>query len=179
MSRIIAGTARGRRLSVPRGERTRPTADRAREGMFSSLQSLVDLEGAHVLDLYAGSGAIGLDALSRGAGQVTLVEDDPLAVRAIEANIDAVGLPGAQVVADRVEDFLLGPAAPYDLVVLDPPYELAVDPVLADLPPWLAPDAVVVVERRTGSAEPAWPPGVLGVRSRGYGQATLWYGRRS
>ncbi len=176
MTRIIAGEARGRRLVVPRGELTRPTADRVREGLFSSLQSLVDVEGARVLDLYAGSGAIGLEALSRGAVEVTLVEDDPAACRAISANVAAVGLPGAELVQDRVEQVLLGPASAYDVVVLDPPYDLDVDPVLLALVPWLAIDAVVAVERRTRGPAPAWPEGLVAVRTRRYGEATLHYG---
>ena len=176
MTRIIAGEARGRRLVVPKGELTRPTADRAREGLFSSLQSLVDVEGARVLDLYAGSGAIGLEALSRGAAEVTLVEDDPAACKAISANVAAVGLPGAELVQDRVEDVLLGPASAYDVVVLDPPYDLDVDPVLLALVPWLAIDAVVAVERRTRGPAPAWPEGLVAVRTRRYGEATLHYG---
>ena len=178
MTRIVAGTHRGRRLDVPAGSGTRPTADRAREGMFSSLQSLLDLDGARVLDLYAGSGALGLEALSRGAARATLVESDERALVALRANAERLALP-ADVVAQPVERFLAGPPAPYDLVVLDPPYELDVDPVLAALPPWLAEDAVVVVERRRRGPAPAWPPGVVEERSRAYGEAVLWYGSRS
>ncbi len=178
MTRVIAGEARGRRLLVPRGERTRPTADRAREGLFSSLQSLGGVEGARVLDLYAGSGAIGLEALSRGARAVTLVEDDPLAARAIRANVELVALLGAEVVEQQVEHFLLGPSSAYDVVVLDPPYDLAVDPVLRALVPWLSQDAVVAVERRTRGPLPAWPEELELVRSRRYGEATLHYALR-
>ncbi|MCA1710671.1 MAG: 16S rRNA (guanine(966)-N(2))-methyltransferase RsmD [Actinobacteria bacterium] len=176
MTRIIAGTARGRRLEVPAGLGTRPTADRAREGLFSSLLSLIDLDGAGVLDLYAGSGALGLEALSRGAATATMVEDDPAAVTAIRANIDTLRLPGAHVVPQKVETFLAKPPEPrYDLVLLDPPYELEVEPVLATLVPWLAPGAVVAVERRTRSGAPAWPEGLTEERSRRYGEATIWY----
>ena len=183
MTRIVAGTHRGRRLAVPSGTATRPTADRAREGMFSSLQSLVDLEGAHFLDLYAGSGALGLEALSRGAARATLVESDERAAAVLRGNAERLGLP-ADVVERPVEQFLAGdPAAdggaPYDVVALDPPYELDVDPVLAALLPWLAEDAVVVVERRTRGASPTWPDGLVEERSRTYGEATLWYGSRS
>ena len=178
MTRIVAGTHRGRRLDVPAGSGTRPTADRAREGMFSSLQSLLDLDGARVLDLYAGSGALGLEALSRGAARATLVESDERSLVALRANAARLALQ-ADVVAQPVERFLAGPPAPYDLVVLDPPYELDVDPVLAALPPWLAEDAVVVVERRRRGPAPAWPPGVVEERSRAYGEAVLWYGSRS
>ena len=178
MTRIIAGEARGRRLVVPRGELTRPTADRAREGLFSSLQSLADVEGARFLDLYAGSGAIGLEALSRGALAVTLVEDDPAACTAITKNLTAVALPGATLVQGTVEDLLAGPVSAYDVVVLDPPYTLDVDPVLVALVPFLATEAVVAVERRTRGPAPAWPEGLVAVRSRTYGEATLHYALR-
>ena len=176
MTRIVAGTHRGRPLRVPPGSATRPTADRAREGMFSSLQSLLDLEGATVLDLYAGSGALGLEALSRGAAAATLVESDERAVAVLRANVDGLGLP-ATVAALPVERFLAGEPQPYDLVLLDPPYELDVDPVLAALLPWAA--DVVVVERRTRGPAPTWPEGLEALRSRRYGEATLWYGSRS
>ena len=176
MTRIIAGSARGRRLQVPAGVGTRPTADRAREGLFSSLQSLLDLDGARVLDLYAGSGALGLEALSRGAETATMVEEDPAAVTAIRANIETLKLPGAFVVPQRVETFLANPPEPrYDLVLMDPPYEDDVTPVLAALVPWLAEDAVVAVERRTRSGAPPWPEGLVEERSRKYGEATIWY----
>lgn len=178
MTRIVAGSARGRRLDVPAGAATRPTADRAREGMFSSLQSLVDLEGARFLDLYAGSGALGLEALSRGAGAATLVESDPRALAVLRANTARLALP-AEVVEQDVADFLGGEPVPYDVVALDPPYELDVDPVLPALLPWLAEEAVVVLERRTRGPAPTWPAGLEAVRSRRYGEATLWYGSRS
>lgn len=185
VTRIIAGSGRGRRLQVPAGVGTRPTSDRAREGLFSSLLSLVDLESARVLDLYAGSGALGLEALSRGAGTVTLVEQDPAALRALRANVDALRLPGAHVVDQRVEHFLAGPglalaAEPhYRLALLDPPYELDVVPVLEALRDWLPPDAVVAVERASRDPQLAWPQGYEALRSRRYGAATLWYGSRS
>ncbi|MCU1674394.1 MAG: methyltransferase [Frankiales bacterium] len=176
MTRIIAGTARGRRLEVPAGVGTRPTADRAREGLFSSLLSLLDLDGARVLDLYAGTGALGLEALSRGAGTATLVEDDPAAVTAIRANVDRLALPGAYVVPQKVETFLANPPEPrYDLVLLDPPYETVVEPVLETLVPWLAENAVVALERRTRGQDPGWPQGLTPERSRRYGEATIWY----
>lgn len=178
MTRVIAGSARGRRLKVPAGASTRPTADRAREGLFSSLLSLLELEGARVLDLYAGSGALGLEALSRGAGSATLVEQDPAAVAVLHANVEHLGLPGAYVLAQPVERFLAVDAEPrYDLALLDPPYDLDPRPVLELLLPWLAEDAVVVVEHRTRGPELAWPQGYEAVRSRRYGEATLSYGR--
>lgn len=179
MTRVIAGEARGRRLRVPDGVGTRPTSDRAREGLFSTLLSLGGIEGADVLDLYAGSGALGLEALSRGARTATLVEDDPAALAALRSNVETVGLPGAEVVAARVEHHLAGAPRAYDIVLLDPPYEVDVDPVLTALLPWLSADAVLAVERRTRGPAPTWPEGVQAVRSRKYGEATLWYGSRS
>jgi 16S rRNA (guanine966-N2)-methyltransferase len=107
MTRVIAGSAGGRRLSVPAGRDTRPTSDRAREGLFGTIEALHGpLAGANVLDLYAGSGAVGLEALSRGAARALLVEADQRAVKVIRANIAALGLPGATVAADRVERVL-------------------------------------------------------------------------
>jgi 16S rRNA (guanine966-N2)-methyltransferase len=178
VTRIIAGTAGGRRLVVPAGTSTRPTSDRAREGLFSSLQSLTDLEGAAVLDLYAGSGALGLEAVSRGAAGATLVEDDPRALAAIRSNVDALGLP-VTVVDDEVTRFLGREPSPYDVVVMDPPYDVDVDPVLVALLPWVAEDGVVVVERRTRGGSPTVPAGLREERSRRYGEATLWYFARS
>ena len=178
MTRVISGTARGRRLAVPEGTATRPTSDRAREGLFSSLLSLLDLEEARVLDLYAGSGALGLEALSRGAASATLVEDDPAAVAVLHDNVAHLGLPGAHVVAVAVERWLaVDPEPRYDLALLDPPYELDVEPVLELLLPWLVDDAVAVVERPTRGPDLAWPEGLEPVRERRYGAATLWYGR--
>lgn len=176
MTRVIAGAAKGRRLEVPSGHNTRPTADRAREGLFSSLLSLADIEGARVLDLYAGSGALGLEASSRGADSVTLVESDPDAVAVLRANVALLALAGTHVVAQPVERFLaVEPERRYDVALLDPPYDLDVVAVLGLLHPWLADGAVVVVERRTRGPELAWPPGYDAIRSRRYGAATLWY----
>ena len=179
MTRIIAGEARGRRLQVPVGDGTRPTSDRAREGLFSSLQSLGDVEGARVLDLYAGSGALGLEALSRGAVSATLVEDDPLALNAIRDNVATTRLTGAFVVPMKVEVFLATDAEPrYDVVFVDPPYDDDVAATLAALIPWLAEEAVVAVERRSRGPELEWPEGLRAERSRRYGEATLWYATR-
>lgn len=174
--RIVAGTARGRRLQVPEGTRTRPTSDRAREGLFSSLLSLLELDGARVLDLYAGSGALGLEALSRGAVSATLVEHDPDALAVLAANIDHLALPGAHLVRQSVERFLpVDPEPRYDLALLDPPYELDVVPALVLLRPWLTETAIVVAERATRAGELTWPTGYEPRRSRRYGEATLWY----
>jgi 16S rRNA (guanine966-N2)-methyltransferase len=184
VTRVIAGTARGRRLSVPAGRQTRPTSDRAREGLFGTLMALCgSLRGLWVLDLYAGSGAVGLEALSRGAGHVLLVEADPRAARVIQANIEAVGLPGAELVTDRVDRVLTRGPGPgrYDLVVADPPYDMPdaeVTAALAGLAEggWLAPGAVVAVERATRSGPVSWPPGYAPDRSRRYGDTSFWYG---
>ena len=125
---MIAGEAGGRRLAVPVGRDTRPTSDRAREGLFATIVSMVGpLTGARVLDLYAGSGAVGLEALSRGAEHVLLVESGARAGRVIRENIEAIGLAGAEVITDRVERVLArGPSGGrYDIVFADPPYALA------------------------------------------------------
>ncbi|WP_262391639.1 16S rRNA (guanine(966)-N(2))-methyltransferase RsmD [Nocardiopsis sp. CNR-923] len=185
MTRIIAGAAGGRRIAAPDGRTTRPTSDRAREALFSSVQSdLGSLEGLRVMDLYAGSGAIGLEALSRGAAHALLVEADRKAARVVRDNIGALGLPGARLVADRVERVVAAPSPgePYDLVVADPPYAVGDEEVAAMLSglvrnAWLAEDALVVVERSKRGAEPAWPEGLVRERRRGYGEAVLWYAR--
>jgi 16S rRNA (guanine966-N2)-methyltransferase len=197
MTRVIAGAAGGRRLAVPKGTTTRPTSDRAREGLFSSVASELGgldggLDGKRVLDLYAGSGAVGLEALSRGASHVLLVESDPRAAAVIKANIAAVGLPGAAVVTDRVERLLARhPDGQdeqdgqdghdgYDLAFADPPYAVtdeAVSRVLTQLTEgWLSAGALVVIERATRSGAVDWPPGYLHGKSRRYGEATFWYG---
>ena len=181
---MIAGEAGGRRLAVPDGRDTRPTSDRAREGLFATISSIVGpLAGARVLDLYAGSGAVGLEALSRGAEQVLLVEHGARAARVIRQNIEAIGLPGAAVIADRVERVLArGPAeGRYDVVFADPPYALAdagVTRVLSLLAEqgWLAPGALAIVERATRSGPVTWPDGFVPDRARRYGEATFWYG---
>ena len=189
---MIAGEAGGRRLAVPDGRNTRPTSDRAREGLFATIVSLTgSLDGARVLDLYAGSGAVGLEALSRGAEHVLLVESGARAARVIRDNVEAIGLPGAELVTDRVERILAkgpgkgpdnGPGhGPYDVVFADPPYALAGDEVSAMLQAltdhaWLAPGALVIVERATRSGPVSWPSGFAPDRARRYGEATFWYG---
>lgn len=174
--RIIAGAARGRRLRVPPGAGTRPTADRVREALFSSLQA--HLPGARVLDLYAGAGGLGLEALSRGAAEVVLVESDRRALDVLRANVEVVGLGGARVVAADVGRALAGTEAPgpFDLVLLDPPYRLdddALAQVLAAVAGRLAPDGVVVVERDARSAPPRWPADLRPRAPRRYGDTAL------
>ena len=182
MTRIVAGSAGGRRLAVPPGSGTRPTSERTREALFSSLGALLDLDGARVLDLYAGSGALGLEALSRGAAHALLVESGARAAALIRDNARALELAGAQVRAEPVRRVLsTTPPDPYDLVLADPPYALPaaeLDGVLADLVThgWLAAGAVVVLERRRDAAEPVWPSPLKSLRHKRYGDTALWYG---
>ncbi|MGK5728751.1 16S rRNA (guanine(966)-N(2))-methyltransferase RsmD [Streptomyces sp. URMC 124] len=185
MTRVIAGIAGGRRLAVPPGTGTRPTSDRAREGLFSTLESLLGtLHGTRVLDLYGGSGAVGLEALSRGAAHVLLVEADARATRTIRENVRTLGLPGAEVRSGKAEQIVAGPppAAPYDVVFLDPPYAVT-DEALCEIlltlraGGWLADEALATVERSTRGGEFPWPDGFEALRARRYGEGTLWYGR--
>lgn len=185
MTRVIAGAAGGRRLAVPPGQGTRPTSDRAREGLFGTWESLRGtLAGARVLDLYGGSGAVGLEALSRGAAHVLLVEADPRAARTIRDNVRSIGLPGAQLRAGKAEKVIAGPPpeGAYDVVFLDPPY-VVTDEELGEIlltlraQGWLADDVLVTVERSTRGGEFRWPEGFDGLRARRYGEGTLWYGR--
>jgi len=238
VTRIVAGIAGGRRLAVPPGQGTRPTSDRAREALFSTLEALTDLDGSRVLDLYAGSGAVGLEALSRGAAHALLVEADARVARLIRDNARALGLTGAEVITERVQRLVSGPppgpssgaphrtssggppglssgalpeaptgvpgapydrvyadtgsrewtastplvpGAPYDVVYADPPYRLPdadLNAVLADLAGngWLAPGAVVVVERHRAAAEPVWPAPLKSAKQKRYGDTALWYG---
>lgn len=177
--RVVAGSARGRRLAVPAGRSVRPTSDRMREGLFSALVSLRGpLTGVRVLDLYAGSGAVGLEALSRGAAHVTFVEVDRTALDVLRRNIERVGLAGAVVRGETVQRVLAGPPDPaYDVIFADPPYADPVADVLVAVVPWLARDGVVVVERPTRDAALRWPAGLAAVQNRRYGEGTLWYGR--
>ncbi|MFJ8509316.1 16S rRNA (guanine(966)-N(2))-methyltransferase RsmD [Streptomyces avermitilis] len=186
MTRVIAGRAGGRRLAVPPGNGTRPTSDRAREGLFSTWQALLGgpLDGERVLDLYAGSGAVGLEALSRGAGHTLLVEADARAVRTVRENVKSLGLPGAEVRAGKAGQIAQTPASadPYDIVFLDPPYAVSDDDlreILLTLRTggWLAGEALVTVERSTRGGEFRWPDGFDPIRSRRYGEGTFWYGR--
>jgi 16S rRNA (guanine966-N2)-methyltransferase len=184
MTRVIAGAARGRRLAVPPGDGTRPTSDRAREGLFSSWQSILGtLDGVRIADLYAGTGAVGLEALSRGAAHALLVEADARAVRTVRDNVRTLGLPGAEVRAGKAEQIVTGPApaVPYDLVFLDPPYGVTDEDLREILltlrtQGWLTGEAVVTVERSTRGGEFGWPEGYEPLRSRRYGEGTLWYG---
>lgn len=182
--RIVAGLAKGRRLAAP-ASGTRPTSDQAREGLFNTLAASMSLDGARVLDLYAGTGAVGLEALSRGAAEAVFVESRRAALDVLRRNVATVGLPGARVVARPVAAFLdTAPDEPFDLVFADPPYELDDDqlaPVLvaACRADRLIADGCVVVERSVRTGPPPWPePFVTPVREKRYGDAVLWYGRR-
>lgn len=177
MTRIVAGTAGGRRLRVPPAG-TRPTSDRVREALFSALDARIDFDGIRVLDLYTGSGALGLEALSRGAAHALLVEADRKAAAVVRGNIADVGLPGAELRVATVASVLaLGGAGEFDLVLSDPPYAVDTDAVLDDLRAladgWLAPDALVVVERSSRSPEIAWPEGYSAMKPRKYGETRL------
>ncbi|WP_133850647.1 16S rRNA (guanine(966)-N(2))-methyltransferase RsmD [Labedaea rhizosphaerae] len=177
MTRIVAGVAGGRRLTVPpRG--TRPTSERVREALFSAIEAAVDLDGARVLDLYAGSGALGLEALSRGAAAVSMVERDRNALAVLRRNIGSVGLPGAEAVPGAVGTVLArGCAEAYDLVLADPPYaveQAELTTVLTSLAEhgWVADGSLVIVERAKGTA-PDWPDGFEPLRSRRYGDTEV------
>lgn len=187
MTRIVAGVYGGRRLAAPPGQQTRPTSDRVREALFSSLESLY---GGHLgklrfADLYAGSGAIGLEALSRGAEYALFVESDPKTARVIQSNIGTLGVKSqCEVAVAKVAVAVASPPAggPFDVVFADPPYAVGDEELAAVLEGlaangWLAPDATVVVERSRRSAEPPWVRPVTADRSRKYGETTLWYGR--
>jgi 16S rRNA (guanine(966)-N(2))-methyltransferase RsmD len=190
VTRIIAGSARGRQLSVPeRG--TRPTSDRVREALFSAVSSMLAERGTawgevHVLDGYAGSGALGLEALSRGAASVVLIESGAPAADVIRRNIEALGLSGATVIRATVQVTAArrnaGPRA--SLILLDPPYEIAATVIADELSGldaggWVDPSAIAVVERPRADATSPFPPDWSFIRQRGYGDTVLWYGQRT
>ncbi|MDO4911230.1 MAG: 16S rRNA (guanine(966)-N(2))-methyltransferase RsmD [Corynebacterium sp.] len=180
MTRIISGEARGRKIKVP-AEGTRPTSDRAREGLFSSLAVRFGFTDANVLDLFAGSGALGLEAASRGAEHVVLVESNHQAVEIIKSNIAVVKHPNVHVVESKVSTYLAqAPREYFDMVLADPPYDLADDAVeamLHKLIPALADGAAVVVERHRDSKETAWPacfvPTTQKLKKRTFGIARM------
>lgn len=183
MTRIIGGRAGGRRLATPRGQTTRPTSDRVREALFSAVESWCGtLDGLRFLDLYAGSGAVGLEAWSRGAGVVTMVEQDRHTSALIRTNAVDLGFARADVRAQGVQAVLATrPQAPYDVVFSDPPYPLENAQVEADLAAlvengWLVPDALVVVERGSRSRSFGWPEGLELHKEKKYGETVLWYG---
>jgi 16S rRNA (guanine966-N2)-methyltransferase len=179
VTRIIGGSAGGRRLQTPPGGATRPTSDRTREALFSALESLLgSWHGVAVLDLYAGSGAVALEALSRGAAAATAVEHDRRAAALIRRNASALGLP-LEVQPRTASAYLAGEPHAYDVAFLDPPYDVADDKVRRDLESlgrgWLSPGAVVVVERSSRSPLTGWPAGYAPLRERRYGETVLAY----
>jgi 16S rRNA (guanine966-N2)-methyltransferase len=188
MSRIIAGAAGGTPLASVPGSLTRPTTDRVKEALFSRLDAFDVISGARVLDLYAGSGSLGVEGGSRGAGTVDLVEFDAKASGVCQRNADLVnGVMGRKVVTvhrSKVESFLERASLDnsWDLVFLDPPYPLdepALAAVLAKLNAHLAPAAVVVVERSSRSPEPEWPEGMERFAEKKYGETRLWFAEPS
>ncbi|MEV4667193.1 16S rRNA (guanine(966)-N(2))-methyltransferase RsmD [Microbacterium sp. LWO12-1.2] len=184
MTRIIAGRAGGARLDVPSAG-TRPTSDRVRESLFGSLDSADAIDGARVLDLYAGSGALGLESLSRGAESVELVEQNRAAAAVIRRNAAAVaragGFPVARVHESAVRAYLLRATGTFDLVFTDPPYDLgdeAMNEDLKALAPLLSAHAVVVIERAKRSAVPDLAAaGLELLREKNYGDTTLWWAK--
>jgi 16S rRNA (guanine(966)-N(2))-methyltransferase RsmD len=185
VTRIVAGTLGGRRLRAPAGEQTRPTSERVREALFSTIASMTELDGCRFADLYAGSGAVGLEAASRGAAAVLLVDSEARAARTLRENIVALGLSvTCRLSSSRVAAVLASPPVqPFHVVFADPPYRVDDDEIAAMLSAlvvhgWLADDAVLVVERSARSPEPRWPEGVTPERGRRYGDTALWYGRR-
>jgi 16S rRNA (guanine966-N2)-methyltransferase len=172
--RIIAGTARSRRLVAPPGQTTRPMTDRMREALFSSIAMLVP--DSIVLDLYAGTGSMGLEALSRGAATVTFVEQDRAALGALRTNIETVGC-GGRVVAGDVDRFLGRASGEFDLVFVDPPYAVALPSLLETLKAvssLLAQNGLVVVHRWHGEQLPESIDDLALVERRQYGGAELW-----
>jgi 16S rRNA (guanine966-N2)-methyltransferase len=175
----VAGTAGGRRLAVP-PKGTRPTSDRVREALFSAVQSAVDLDGARVLDLYAGTGALGLEALSRGASSAVFVESAAGALAVLRKNVAAVGLPGV-VRAGKVAAVLAaGSPEPFDLVLADPPYadeDLGRELSLLVSGGWVGPGSLVIVERSRRAAGLAWPEPLSPMKVRHYGDTSLHWAR--
>ena len=212
MTRIVGGRWGGRRLVTPTGDTTRPTSEKVRAALASSLTAAGGLEGARVLDLYAGSGALGLELVSRGASSAVLVEQDRAALVALRANVTALGsasvrdksavraastlgntsnadaptltvIPGdVAAFAARASGLVPAVSSPFDVVLADPPYDLAGEALLAvflglHTAGLLAPHADLVVERSRRAGEPAWPEPLAGVRVKKYGDTLLCYGR--
>lgn len=184
VTRIVAGELGGRRLTVPT-KGTRPTSERVREAVFSAIEARVDLDGARVLDCYAGSGALGIEALSRGADHALFVESSRAAAAVLTANLRSLGARGGEVRVATVESVTAAPCPePYDVVLADPPYALGDDVLGAALAAlatngWIAAGGLVVVERGVRvSGDVPWPNGVEPVTTRRYGDTLVCYGRR-
>lgn len=187
MSRIIAGRAGGQRLATPSHSRTRPTSDLVRESAFNVIADWAGtvgeppasmLERFSLLDLYAGTGAIALEAASRGAGPVVAVEKDKRTAALARSNAAATGL-GVQVLPVSVDAYLAGAPTPFDVVWFDPPYEVTTPTVEAQvarvLEGWLADDGLIVIERAARDNPPAWPAALPEHRERRYGDTVLYW----
>ncbi|MBO0925352.1 16S rRNA (guanine(966)-N(2))-methyltransferase RsmD [Cellulomonas sp. zg-ZUI199] len=185
MTRIVAGSAGGRTLAVP-ASGTRPTSERVREALFSRLEHLDAVDGARVLDLFAGSGALGLEAVSRGAAHAVLVDAARGAVDVCRRNARTLGLADrVDVVADKVDRYLARVAPvgspdveAFDLVLVDPPYDLPDDALataVAGAARCTAPGGVVVVERSSRAAAPTWPSPLVELADRRYGETRVWF----
>ena len=171
--RIVGGVHKGARIYAPKGRDTRPTSDRVREAVFAILGSV---EGTSVLDLFAGSGALGLEALSRGAASAVFVESDPVAVKAIERNVEKLGVHGAEIVRSDAARYIARTPESYDLVFVDPPYEMVESlrmPLAEHLPRVLAEGGSVVYETAAG-VEPDLPLSVRSTRRHGSTQLTVF-----
>lgn len=191
MSRIIAGSARGHTLRTPVGQRTRPTTDRVREAVFSFLTSWTgeldapqheQLAGLRFCDLFAGSGAMGIEALSRGARRAVLVESDRRACEVIRTNLRATGTAArAELISTTVQAYLAGPPTSFDVVWADPPYALSTEELDGMIHRiaygWLVDDGIVIVERSRRDAPITWPPGFADTWQRGYGETVCYFGR--
>ena len=185
MSRIISGAAGGVRLASVPGDNTRPTTDRVKESLFSKLESYDIIRGARVLDAFGGSGALGCEALSRGAASVTLLDTYPKAVAVIRKNVAAVekamgrtGSSSTRVQQSQALTYVKSASGPWDLVFVDPPYAMPneqVSELLEALTPKLAEGAVVVVERSSRDAEPVWGEGLYCFSTRQHGETVLYY----
>ena len=185
MSRIISGAAGGVRLASVPGDNTRPTTDRVKESLFSKLESYDIIRGARVLDAFGGSGALGCEALSRGAASVTLLDTYPKAVAVIRKNVAAVekamgrtGSSSTRVQQSQALTYVKSASGPWDLVFVDPPYAMPneqVSELMEALTPKLAEGAVVVVERSSRDAEPVWGEGLYCFSTRQHGETVLYY----
>ncbi|GAB3552119.1 16S rRNA (guanine966-N2)-methyltransferase [Actinopolyspora lacussalsi] len=183
MTRIVAGTAGGRRIEVPqRG--TRPVTERVREALFSALEAMTELSGTRVLDLFAGSGGFGFEALSRGAEHATFVESDRRAAGVLRRNAETLGFRSIGIEQSPVRSVLTrSPGEPYDLVFADPPF--AMDSAELDecwqalvRNDWLNRDGLVIVERFWNSPAPVWPAGIEELRNKRYGDAAVYWAER-
>ncbi|ADH92798.1 16S rRNA (guanine(966)-N(2))-methyltransferase RsmD [Arcanobacterium haemolyticum] len=177
MSRIVAGSARGRSLKVPKSG-TRPTSSRVREALFSHLEHRDFVDGCDVLDLFAGSGALALEALSRGATRAIGVDSAEEAIRAMNANARETQLP-LKAIKSQVLTYVSQPGTdgPFDVIILDPPYDFPDDSltaILHELPRHLKSDGLVVVERAKRCTPPTWPEELAPEHERTWGDTRIW-----